>query len=613
MLRDKNNLKTKILLLFVVLIVTMTPVSVFATESTDSIVSGTCGESAVYTYDESTNILTISGSGAISDSAFSCYEADDPVRKKISSKVKTVIINEGITEIGMGTFDCCRCTSIKLPNSLKIIRRSAFYCCYITSIDIPDTVTTIEGGAFNGCQELVKVKLPANIDIINEGIFSGCKMLEKIDIPLSVKKIGKNAFFGCCSSSFELNISCNVELEFNSEGILGPMGYANSFCGIINVVPDSNQEGYFLNNYASEISAGKITLNTTLTHSFSNRVEKEVGTYIETCSLCGEEKTVKCHNLVKFEGKDATCLENGTKEYWYCDICNRYFADDKAKTEIVEDIETWKVIHADGHKYYWYHTDLMGNNAYDLLCSECTENSGRGYLNSDNRYYIYGYVENGEYYHYIYDENAKCLGSEKCNVDCWSSDENFYEGVCKCHRILNSVKVALYGYDDVKVSWSKISRATGYKVYYKKSTSNTWSSKTTTGTSVKIANLSDGVKYDIKVGTYRTKDGYKCYNKDKSISIYTLKKVTGVKITKSRTKVKVSWKNIAGETGYQISQSTKKKRTNIIVTYKTTFGNSKSISATKGRTYYYKVRAYKVVDGKKIYGPWSTAMKYVRK
>ena len=83
---------------------------------------------------------------------------------------------------------------------------------------------------------------------------------------------------------------------------------------------------------------------------------------------------------------------------------------------------------------------------------------------------------------------------------------------------------------------------------------------------------------------------------------------------KSGAKVKVSWTNISGETGYQISKMTKKSATQKKpLTYKTTSGKYKKLSATKGKTYYYKVRAYKTVDGKKIYGPWSTAVKYKRK
>ena len=82
---------------------------------------------------------------------------------------------------------------------------------------------------------------------------------------------------------------------------------------------------------------------------------------------------------------------------------------------------------------------------------------------------------------------------------------------------------------------------------------------------------------------------------------------------KSSSKVKVSWINISGETGYQISKSTKKSGTNIVSTYKTTSGTYKKVSATKGKNYYYKVRAYKVVNGKKIYGPWSSVKLFKRK
>lgn len=178
----------------------------------------------------------------------------------------------------------------------------------------------------------------------------------------------------------------------------------------------------------------------------------------------------------------------------------------------------------------------------------------------------------------------------------------------------SSASANLYGYDDVKLSWKKVTGATGYNVYYKKATASKYTYLTrTTGTSVKKANLSDGVKYTFKVVPYFTagKTRYEALN-SKTSSVYTLKKVATPTVKKNGSKVKVSWKNIEGESGYQISASAKKSGTNVVATYSTTKGTSKTVSATKGKTYYYKVRAYKVVDGKKIFAPWSSVKAYKR-
>lgn len=184
-------------------------------------------------------------------------------------------------------------------------------------------------------------------------------------------------------------------------------------------------------------------------------------------------------------------------------------------------------------------------------------------------------------------------------------------------KAATNTKANLYGYDDVKVTWSKARGASGYFVYYKKSSSSKYTYYgRTTKNSMKIANFTDGIKYNFKVVPYYYSSSNKTrYSSLQSTvaSVYTLKKVSTPTIIKNGTKVKVKWSNINGETGYQISRSTKKTSTNIVSTYKTSSGTYKNISASKGKTYYYKVRAYKVVDGKKICGPWSKVKSYKRK
>lgn len=177
-----------------------------------------------------------------------------------------------------------------------------------------------------------------------------------------------------------------------------------------------------------------------------------------------------------------------------------------------------------------------------------------------------------------------------------------------------SLRTVSGGYDDVRVTWQESAGADGYAVYFKKGKGKYQKPAYTSETSYTANNLADGVLYTVKIVPYtKATDGTKkLSNKFKTTTVRTLKKITLSKVGQNKSKVEVTWKNIDGETGYQISQSGKKAGTNIVSTYKTTKGNHKSITAKKGKTYYYKVRAYKVVDGKKVFGPWSSVKQFKR-
>lgn len=209
----------------------------------------------------------------------------------------------------------------------------------------------------------------------------------------------------------------------------------------------------------------------------------------------------------------------------------------------------------------------------------------------------------------------------------WKTADNalIFNGVAAPATVkanLTAVNGQQAGYDDIKVTWTaaKGSTADGYRVNYKKGTSAYVNGKFYKGAGSRtVANLDDGYKYTFQVTPYVIINeeifgtGTKCFsNKTKTAYTYTLKKVALNNFSKSGTKVKVAWKNINGETGYQISKATSKTGTNIVATVATTTGTSKLINATKGKTYYYKVRAYKTVDGKKIFGPWSAVKSYKR-
>ena len=78
---------------------------------------------------------------------------------------------------------------------------------------------------------------------------------------------------------------------------------------------------------------------------------------------------------------------------------------------------------------------------------------------------------------------------------------------------------------------------------------------------------------------------------------------------KKKQSVTLSWQKISGAKGYQIQYAlnkkfTKKKKSKLIQKTNTTIKKLK-----KKKTYYFRVRAYKIKGGKKVYGKWSKVKK----
>lgn len=162
---------------------------------------GTCGKNVNYElYDDYT--LRIFGKGAMynynyiytpqrmySDAPWSSWD----------SKIKSVVIEDGVTRIGAYTFYMfTSLTEVNIPNTVTSIGREAFgHCTALKKIDIPNSVTSIGAYAFWYCGSLAEVNIPDGIETIDEGIFDECSSLAHIDIPNSVTSIGRFAFSGC--------------------------------------------------------------------------------------------------------------------------------------------------------------------------------------------------------------------------------------------------------------------------------------------------------------------------------------------------------------------------------------------------------------------------------
>ena len=134
---------------------------------------GSCGSDVRYSLDTETGLLSITGTGAMTNynPSYSTVPWDNK-----RSYIKTVKISDGVTSIGSSAFQ---------------------YCYGLTSINIPNSVTSIGGSAFSSCSKLTSVTIPNSVTSIGENAFQYCSGLTSVTIGNSVTSIGNSAFYSC--------------------------------------------------------------------------------------------------------------------------------------------------------------------------------------------------------------------------------------------------------------------------------------------------------------------------------------------------------------------------------------------------------------------------------
>ena len=188
---------------------------------------------------------------------------------------------------------------------------------------------------------------------------------------------------------------------------------------------------------------------------------------------------------------------------------------------------------------------------------------------------------------------------------------------------LTAVKRA--NYNAIQINWSKVDNVTGYQIYRSKGSANNFQLlKTINGNSTltyKDATCLTGTKYYYRVRSYApafsadSESEYTLYSNASGCkyAAATLTKPAIKSLTAGKRKATVKWSKITGANGYVIYRSLKKTSNYKAVK---TIKKSGTISFTnkklkKGKRYYFKIRAYRIVSGKKVYSSYS-AVKSVR-
>ena len=179
------------------------------------------------------------------------------------------------------------------------------------------------------------------------------------------------------------------------------------------------------------------------------------------------------------------------------------------------------------------------------------------------------------------------------------------------------INVAAASYNSARLTWSKVEDAKSYRIYrsagssapvlYKEVGANTLT-LTDTG-------LATGTAYNYQVSaTDEDEDGQVFESRRTAkVQVKTSLAKPSLKLKAGKRKATVRWSKISGANGYVIYRSTKKTKG-----YKAikTIKKGSTVKLTdkklkKGKKYYYKVRAYRNVGGRKVYSSYS-AVKYIK-
>ena len=288
----------------------------------DELSTGTCGDNVSFSFDQTSETLTISGNGSMNN-----YADTSKLPFYNQKCIKHVIIGRGVTSIANNAFfGCSNLEDITMPldgnGCVNYIGRSAFEgCTSLIEFTIPFYATFVGVCAFAGCSSLTTINTldgcqffsssdgilynrektqlyvyPAgksateitirySVEGIGESAFKGCNNLISVRFSKSLKVIKKDAFKDC------LNLT-NITL-FDSLTNIGDNAFSGC-CNLVDVsIPDS------VTNLGSQAFLNCENLQTCKLSELLTSIQ--VGTFMNCVSL----NTIRIPDSVKSLGSQA--------------------------------------------------------------------------------------------------------------------------------------------------------------------------------------------------------------------------------------------------------------------------------------------------------------------
>ena len=465
----------------------------------------------------------------------------------ISGNYKYRILNEKEVEIIKYNGSEVNLTIPSTIEGKKItkIGSNAFEGCKrLTSLIIPESVTSIGENAFRNCHSLTKIIIPKNVTSIGDYAFYNCDSLLNVTIPDGIIKIG-NGVFEWCTNLTNVIIPNTVTYIGNSS-----FAYCNSLTSI--KLPHS----------IKNIDDGAFESCTNLKNiTIPNKTE-----------IIGIKVFSGCYNL------ESVLIPNSVTT-----IMTNAFAS----------CINLKNVYYTGSKTKWSNIIIASNNDYLKKAI----------------------------IHYNYDPNHKHLykstivkptyASQGYTLHKCSTCGNSYKDNYKAKLTLSNITKTNFtsSANAVKMSWNKVSGATGYRVYKYNTSTKKWQTVANTkNTYYTFSKLKSGTTYKFTVRAYRTEGG-KTYLSPKysTFTTSTNPATVNFKLSAGSKKATVKWSKVTGATGYKVYYKTSKNGSwKCLKTANNKTTSYTKTGLTKGKTYYFTVKAYRTVGGKTYNGSYTT-------
>lgn len=509
-----------------------------------------------------TSIIIKSGVSEIGASAFSGY-----------TSLKSVTLPETITSVGTSAFsDCTSLSTITLPASVKTIGSYAFHNCQsLTAATILGRVETIPVEAFSDCTKLTTVNLPGSCTAIEASAFSGCTALVNISLPDKITEIGTSAFRNCKSlkGAFALPASTKTVDEYAFDGCTGLTSV---------IIPNK------VKTIGDNAFQGCRALTTV---SLGNSITKLGSDIFAGCTSLKKAvfggKYVKLSYVFDSDRIPTVYYASSNAESWksYTGSKKSYANPKSVKLSGTSSITV-------GGKTTLKATITPNASSLGSICFYSSSNptvatvSGSGVV------------------------TGKAGGTAKITATTITGVSASVT-VKVVPKAVSNLKAVPATTSSIKVSWNSSANASGYIVYRSTSANGTYSKVATVLTkSYTDKGLTKGKTYYYKVRAYVT-SGSSTYQSN--LSSYASAAATSpapstVKATKYASgTATIQWTKAVGAEGYEVAYASSLNGT--YYSAGTVSGGSslaiRKSGLTRGKTYYFKVRSYTMVNGTKVY------------